>query len=173
MTHPERQAVIRGFGSSKVGRRLPASEMALTVDACLAALADAGVERDEIDGLATFPGGGFDTPGLAGPGADEVHAALGLQTNWKFGGPEGGQLSGFFSACLAVATGLARHVLVYRTVGEASAQGAAGRAGGARRGSRRGRLGVSPLAGTVRRALTGELDCALRPAAHARIRHHP
>ncbi len=129
MMRPERQAVIRGFGSSQVGRRLPVSEMALTVDACLAALADAGVERGEIDGLATFPGGGFDTPGLAGPGADEVHAALGLETNWKFGGPEGGQLGAFFSACLAVATGLARHVLVYRTVGEASAQGAAGRAG--------------------------------------------
>ena len=129
MTRPERQAVIRGFGSTRVGRRLPVSEMALTADACLAALADAGLQRDEIDGLATFPGGGFDTPGLAGPGADEVHAALGLQTNWKYGGPEGGQLGGFFSACLAVATGLARHVLVYRTVGEASAQGAAGRAG--------------------------------------------
>ncbi|MGV0643907.1 thiolase family protein [Mycolicibacterium sp. XJ2546] len=126
---PERQAVIRGFGSSQIGRRLPTSEMALTIDACLAALADAGVCRSEIDGLATFPGGGFDTPGLAGPGADDVHAALGLRTNWKYGGPEGGQLGGFFSAILAVATGLARHVLVYRTVGEASAQGAAGRAG--------------------------------------------
>ncbi|MGV0714457.1 thiolase family protein [Mycolicibacterium sp. XJ662] len=125
---PEQQAVIRGFGSSRVGRRLPVSEMALTVDACLAALADAGVDRVEIDGLATFPGGGFDTPGLAGPGADDVHAALGLRTNWKYGGPEGGQLGGFFSAILAVATGLARHVLVYRTVAEASAQGAAGRA---------------------------------------------
>lgn len=128
MTRPEQQAVIRGFGASAVGRRLPSSEMALTVDACLAALADAGLTRDEIDGLATFPGGGFDTPGLAGPGADELHAALGLRTDWKYGGPEGGQLGAFFSAILAVATGVARNVLVYRTVGEASAQGAAGRA---------------------------------------------
>ncbi len=128
MKQAERNAVIRGFGASQVGRRLPVSEMSLTIDACLAALADAGLTRDEIDGLATFPGGGFDTPGLAGPGADEVHAALGLQTTWKFGGAESGQLGAFFSACLAVATGLARHVLVYRTVGEATAQGSAGRA---------------------------------------------
>ena len=147
--------------------------MALTVDACLAALADAGVERDEIDGLATFPGGGFDTPGLAGPGADEVHAALGLQTNWKFGGPEGGQLSAFFSACLAVATGLARHVLVYRTVGEASAQGAAGRAGALAGAADAAVSGFPALARPVRCALTGELDRALCPATHARIRHHP
>lgn len=129
IARPEKAAVIRGFGASAVGRRLPVSEMSLTVDACLAAIADAGLDRDDIDGLATFPGGGFDTPGLAGPGALEVEAALALKTNWTYGGPEGGQLGAFFSAILAVATGMARHVLVYRTVGEASAQGSAGRAG--------------------------------------------
>jgi acetyl-CoA acetyltransferase len=128
MTRPELLTVIRGFGASEVGRRLPQSEMALTVDACLAALADAGLDRADIDGLAVFPGGGFDTPGLAGPGTPDVQAALGLQLNWTFGGAESGQLGAFFSACLAVATGMARHVLVYRTVGEASAQGTAGRA---------------------------------------------
>ncbi|MGW8815590.1 thiolase family protein [Gordonia terrae] len=125
---PEESAVIRGFGSSKVGRRLPQSELSLTVDSCLAAIADAGLARDDIDGLATFPGGGFDTPGLAGPGALEVEGAMGLSVDWTFGGPEGGQLGAFFAAITAVATGLARHVLVYRTVGEASAQGGQGRA---------------------------------------------
>ena len=124
---PEHSAVIRGIGSSEVGRRLPRSELALTLDSCIEALADAGLERRDIDGIATFPGGGFDSPGLAGPGAQEVQAALGLEVNWSYGGPEGGQLGGFFSAVLAVATGMARHVLVYRTVGEASAQGSAGR----------------------------------------------
>lgn len=123
----EQSAVIRGIGASEVGRRLSRSELALTLDACLEALADAGLDRSEIDGIATFPGGGFDSPGLAGPGAQEVQAALGLSVNWSYGGPEGGQLGGFFSAVLAVASGMARHVLVYRTVGEASAQGAAGR----------------------------------------------
>ncbi|WP_433598219.1 thiolase family protein [Nocardia sp. CA-135953] len=126
---PERDAVVRGIGASRIGRRLGRSELDLTLEACQAAIADAGLTRDDIDGLATFPGGGFDTPGLAGPGALEVEAALALETNWTYGGPEGGQLGGFFSACLAVATGLARHVLVYRTVGEATAQGSAGRGG--------------------------------------------
>ncbi|MFE9322571.1 thiolase family protein [Nocardia sp. NPDC052278] len=128
-SRPEQQAVVRGIGASQIGRRLGRSELDLTLEACQAAIADAGLTRDDIDGLATFPGGGFDTPGLAGPGALEVEAALAFRTNWTYGGPEGGQLGGFFSACLAVATGLARHVLVYRTVGEATAQGGAGRAG--------------------------------------------
>lgn len=128
MRRPEELAVIRGIGSSAIGRRLGQSELSLTTDACIAAIADAGLERDDIDGIATFPGGGFDTPGLAGPGAQDTQAALGLSVNWTYGGPEGGQLGGFFSAILAVATGLARHALVYRTVGEATAQGQAGRA---------------------------------------------
>ena len=55
---------------------------------------------------------------------------MGLSLNWHDGGGEGaGQMRAVHSAALAVAAGLARHVLVYRTVTEGSAQGTGGRQG--------------------------------------------
>jgi len=126
----ERRAVISGIGQSAVGRRLGRSELDLTMDACLEAVADAGLTRDDIDGLATFPGAGVGTAGFAGPPSPEVQDALRLRLNWHDGGLEGpGQLRAVFAACLAVAAGLARHVLVYRTVTESTAQGEGGRPG--------------------------------------------
>jgi acetyl-CoA acetyltransferase len=126
----ERQAIISGIGQSQVGRRLGRSDLDLTIEACLDAVADAGLGRDEIDGLSTYPGMGLGGNGFAGPGTPEVQDALRLRLNWHDGGGEGaGQIRAIFAACLAVAAGLARHVLVYRTVTESSAQGAGGRQG--------------------------------------------
>ena len=126
----ERRAIISGIGQSQVGRRLGRSELDLTVEAALAAIADAGLTRDDIDGLATYPGMGLGTPGFAGPGTPEVQDALRLRLAWHDGGGEGpGQMRAVIAACLAVATGLARHVLVYRTVTESTAQGEGGRQG--------------------------------------------
>lgn len=123
-------AVISGIGQSDVGRRLGRTGLDLTIDAALDAIADAGLEISDIDGLATYPGsfpGG--PPGFAGPGSPDVHDALRLQLNWHRGGIEGAaQLSALVDAAAAVHAGLARHVLVYRTVTESSAQ-AAGREG--------------------------------------------
>ena len=124
----ERHAAITGIGQSAVGRRLGRSELDLTIEAGLAAIADAGLTRDDIDGLSTYPGGGFGPAGFGGPGTPEVQDALRLRLGWHDGGMEGaGQSRAVFSACLAVAAGLARHVLVYRTVTEGSAQGTGGR----------------------------------------------
>ena len=126
----ERRAVISGLGQSAVGRHLGRSDIDLTVEACLAAVADAGLTRDDIDGLATYPGMGAGPPGFGGPGTPEVQDALRLRLNWHDGGGEGpGQMRAVIAACLAVAAGLARHVLVYRTVSESTAQGAGGRQG--------------------------------------------
>jgi acetyl-CoA acetyltransferase len=126
----ERRAVISGIGQSDVGRRLGRTGIDLTVDACLAAVADAGLTRDDIDGLATYPGMGTGTPGFAGPTTPEVQDAMRLQLNWHDGGGEGpGQMRALIAACLAVGAGLARHVLVYRTVTESTAQGDGGRQG--------------------------------------------
>jgi acetyl-CoA acetyltransferase len=126
----ERRTIISGIGQSDVGRRLGRGELDLTLDACLKAIGDAGLTRDDIDGLATFPGAGIGTSGFAGPSTPEVQDALRLRLNWHDGGLEGpGQLRAVFAACLAVAAGLARHVLVYRTVTESTAQGEGGRQG--------------------------------------------
>jgi acetyl-CoA acetyltransferase len=126
----ERRAVISGIGQSDVGRRLGRSELDLTLEAARAAIADAGLTRDDIDGLSTYPGMGVGGGGFAGPTTPEVQDALRLRLNWHDGGGEGpGQIRAVIAACLAVGAGLARHVLVYRTVTESSAQGAGGRPG--------------------------------------------
>ncbi len=126
----ERRAAITGIGQSAIGRRLGRSDLDLTIEACLAAVADAGLTRDDIDGLATYPGMGTGTPGFAGPTTPEVQDALRLSLDWHDGGGEGpGQMRALIAACLAVGAGLARHVLVYRTVTESTAQGSGGRQG--------------------------------------------
>jgi acetyl-CoA acetyltransferase len=126
----ERRAIISGIGQSEVGRRLGRSEIDLTIEAGMRAIEDAGLTRDDIDGLSTYPGMGAGTGGFAGPTSPEVQDAMGLSLNWHDGGGEGaGQMRAVISASLAVAAGLARHVLVYRTVTEGSAQGTGGRQG--------------------------------------------
>jgi acetyl-CoA acetyltransferase len=129
-TPAERRAAITGIGQSQVGRRLGRTELDLTLEACLEAMADAGLTREDIDGLATYPGAGLGTGGFAGPGTPEVQDALRLRLNWHDGGGEGpGQIRAVIAACFAIAAGAARHVLVYRTVTESTAQGEGGRQG--------------------------------------------
>jgi acetyl-CoA acetyltransferase len=127
----ERKAAITGLGQSRVGRRLNADPLALTLDACLEAIEDAGLRREDIDGLSTYPGafvGG--APGFSGAGVTEVQDALRLNLDWYSGGMEQpGQLGSVVNACAAVAAGLVRHVLCFRTVWESTAQGGGRRQG--------------------------------------------
>jgi len=127
----ERRAAITGIGQSAIGRRLHQDPLALTIDACLAAIDDAGLTPKDVDGLATYPGfvGGMPR-GFTGAGAVDVHDALRLNLNWFDSGIEtSGQLGSVIKACMAVACGLARHVVCFRSVWEGSAQGGGGRAG--------------------------------------------
>ncbi|MFE5699541.1 thiolase family protein [Rhodococcus koreensis] len=125
----ERTAAITGLGQSAVGRRLGRSALDLTIDACAAAIADAGLRNSDIDGLSTYPGGDpIASYGYGGPSTYELQDALRLNVEWYQGAAElPGQLGALVSACMAIAAGMARHVLVYRTVTESSAQGSAGR----------------------------------------------
>ena len=136
----ERKAAITGIGQSDVGRRLGRDPLGLTLDACLAAIADAGLSRADIDGVATYPGMMQGAPGFSGAGVTEVQEALRLELDWWAGGPEtSGQLGSVITACAAIAAGYARHVLCFRSVFESSAQGAGPRAGiGAGGGGRGG-----------------------------------
>ena len=85
-----------------------------------------GLSREDIDGLSTYPGN-FGPNGFSGAGISEVQDMLRLNLNWFCGGPElPGQLGAVVNACLAVATGLAKHVLCFRTVWESTAQGVGG-----------------------------------------------
>jgi acetyl-CoA acetyltransferase/uncharacterized OB-fold protein len=118
---PEDRAIIAGIGRSAIGRKLLRSDLDLTLDAALAAIADAGLDPGAIDGIAAYPGAGIGPPGYSGPHTDEVADALGLQLAWHRAGAEGaGQLQPLFDAVLAVAAGLCDHALVYRTSTESS-----------------------------------------------------
>ncbi len=119
----EEKAVISGVGASQIGRRLHQDPWKLTVDATLAAIADAGLTPDDIDGIATYPGAVGSTPGITGAGVEDVRLLLGLKTRWHTGGGEvAGQLGSVINAIMAVGSGLANHVLCFRTVWESSAQ---------------------------------------------------
>ncbi|MFF2846346.1 OB-fold domain-containing protein [Streptomyces sp. NPDC058001] len=144
MVTPEKfedKVALTGIGSSEIGRRLMVPPLALTVQACERAVADAGLTLDDIDGLATYPGAGA-FGGFAEGGVTALETALGIRPTWHSGGGEtfgpGGSL---IAAMLAVAGGLARHVLCFRTLWEAThselarrgafGTGAAGRVDGA------------------------------------------
>ena len=130
MTDFENRSIISGIGQSDIGRKLNRGELDLTLDAARAAIADAGLTVDDIDGLASYPGAMGGVPGFAGPGTPEVQEALRLNLNWHSGGREGpAQIQAVINAVMAVGAGLARHVLVYRTVTESTAQGEGKRAG--------------------------------------------
>lgn len=130
MTDFERRSIISGIGQSAVGRRLYRSGLDLTIEAALEAISDAGLTTADIDGIATYPGAGGGGEAFSGPGTPEVQDALRLEVSWHTGGIEGAaQLAAVINAVMAVGAGLARHVLVYRTVTEASAQGDGGRQG--------------------------------------------
>jgi acetyl-CoA acetyltransferase/uncharacterized OB-fold protein len=115
----EHRAVLSGVGRSKIGRRLMVNPLSLTVDACLAAVADAGLTLDDIDGLSTYPGG-F-TGGMSEGGVTAVEEALRVRPTWINGGGElPGPGGSVIAAMLAVAGGLCRHVLCFRTVWEST-----------------------------------------------------
>jgi acetyl-CoA acetyltransferase len=51
----EARCAISGVGQSDIGRRLGIDPLELTLDACLAAVADAGLALSDIDGLSHLP----------------------------------------------------------------------------------------------------------------------
>ncbi|MEU9017681.1 OB-fold domain-containing protein [Actinomadura sp. NPDC048394] len=135
----EDKVAISGIGASRIGRRLMVPPLSLTVAACQEAVADAGLDLADIDGLATYPGAGA-FGGFAEGGVTALESALGIRPTWYNGGAEtfgpGGSL---IAAMLAVAGGLARHVLCFRTLWEAThtelmRQGRIGAGGGGRVG---------------------------------------
>jgi acetyl-CoA acetyltransferase/uncharacterized OB-fold protein len=115
----EHRAVLSGVGRSAIGRRLMLDPLSLTVDACLAAVADAGLTLQDIDGLSTYPGAvGM---GMSEGGVTAVEEALRLHPTWINGGMDlPGQGGALIAAMLAVAGGLCRHVLCFRTVWEST-----------------------------------------------------
>lgn len=122
-TYAEKSTAITGIGMSEVSRGATKSALALTVDAALEAIADAGLTRAEIDGIATWPGERADGSGFSPVGCAGLQDALRLKVNWYAGGGEApGQYGAVFNAIGAIAAGLCRNVLIFRTMYEATAR---------------------------------------------------
>jgi acetyl-CoA acetyltransferase/uncharacterized OB-fold protein len=118
----EHRSVLSGIGRSELGRRLGRDPLSLTVDACLAAIADAGLTPEDIDGLATYPGPVGYEIGFGEGGITPVEEALRLRPTWISGGGDiPGPGGSVLNAAMAVAAGLCRHVLCFRTVWQTTA----------------------------------------------------
>jgi acetyl-CoA acetyltransferase len=128
VTFVDGRSVITGIGQSQIGRRIDRTGIDLGIEASLRAIEHAGLEPDDIDGVASYPGPVMAEAGFLGAATHDIRDALGLRTTWHLSGVETpGQIGTLLDACAAVATGRATHVLCFRAVWEATAQ-AAGRA---------------------------------------------
>lgn len=149
----EEHSAITGIGASRLGRRLMVPPLSLTIEACEAAVADAGLTFDDIDGLSTYPG--LDIAGMGEGGVAALEGALGLRPAWINGGMDTfGPGGSVIAAMMAVATGMARHVLCFRTLWEATFQqlmkeGKASPPGGARTSSWQMPFGAMSAAHTL------------------------
>ena len=109
------KAAIAGIGATEFSKNSGRTEISLAVEAALAALADAGIDPAEVDGVSTFV---MDN----NPEVD-VHRLIGGQelkffSRVDYGG--GGACAPILHAAMAVATGVARTVLCYRAMNERS-----------------------------------------------------
>ena len=117
----EDRVAITGIGMSTIGRRLMRPPLSLTVEAIKNAVADAGLEMDDIDGLSTWPGGPTVSIGMGEGGVSALEDALGVHPMWYNGGGETfGPAGSVIAAAIAVAAGLVKHVVCFRTVWQAT-----------------------------------------------------
>lgn len=123
MDVPEKNCAITGIGQSRISRDAGVSALSLTIDAAMGAISDAGLARDDIDGIATWPGAIPDGSGFSPVGIPALQDALRLKVNWYSSTREtAGQFGALFNAIGAIAAGLCRHVLVFRTLCQATAR---------------------------------------------------
>jgi acetyl-CoA acetyltransferase len=109
------EAVIAGIGQTEFSKNSGRSELQLACEAVKAALDDCGLAPSEVDGLVTFS---MDTN-------DEVEVAqavgcgdLTFYSRIPYGG--GAAIGVIQQAAMAVATGVAKYVVVYRAFNERS-----------------------------------------------------
>jgi len=115
MTSIAGKVAIAGVGATEFSKDSGRSEMRLAVEASLSALSDAGIEPAEVDGICTYT---MDN----NPEVD-VHRLIGGKqltffSRIDYGG--GGACAPVMQAAMAIATGVANVVIVYRAMNERS-----------------------------------------------------
>ena len=111
------RAAIAGIGHTEFSKNSGRSELRLAVEAALAALADAGLEARDVDGMCTFA--------MDNNPEIEVQRAIGggelrFFSRVHYGG--GAACATVMQAALAVAAGVADVVVCYRAMNERSVQ---------------------------------------------------
>jgi acetyl-CoA acetyltransferase len=114
------QTAIAGVGWTKFSKASGTSVVSLTAEAALNAIADAGLEVDDIDGILTYQ---YNTVDTVYP--RDLHVALGLKAcNFQMFDQHGGTsaCSLVAAAAMAVHSGLCKNVLIYRSLNGRSAR---------------------------------------------------
>jgi acetyl-CoA acetyltransferase len=130
-----RDVAIVGIGQTAYGKALPGTAWDLAVEAVLAALGDAGLGPEDVDGMCRF------APPFEPVSEPQLVRALGIRELRFFAeSPLGGEALGavIAHAAAAVKAGLARTVVVYRALSQ-STGGRFGRADGRGPGGAGGR----------------------------------
>jgi acetyl-CoA acetyltransferase len=109
------KTAIAGIGATEFSKNSGRSELRLAIEACLAALEDAGVAPDQVSGLSTFT--------MESNPENDVMRSLGIRelthfSRIHFGG--GAPCATVQYAAMAVAEGVADYVLCYRAFNERS-----------------------------------------------------
>lgn len=109
------RTAIAGYGATEFSKNSGRSELRLAVEATLGALADAGIAPEEVDGMSTFA--------MDNNSEQEIFRAIGGKDLTFFsripqGG--GGTCAPIQQAAMAIVTGIANVVVVYRAMNERS-----------------------------------------------------
>jgi acetyl-CoA acetyltransferase len=109
------KVLVAGVGFSEIGRRTGKTEGQLALEACLAAISDAGLNPEDIQGVTSYPDRVYGR-GFEGPSISYVQRALGFRETlfWQGLGWGPAQFSSVISATYAIACGGADVVLCYR-----------------------------------------------------------
>jgi len=121
-----REVAIVGIGQTAYAKALPGTAWELAIEAILAALGDAGIDPEDVDGMCRF------APPFETVSEPQLVRALGIRELTFFAeSPLGGEALGAVvaHAAAAVKAGLARTVVVYRALSQ-SKGGRFGRADG-------------------------------------------
>jgi acetyl-CoA acetyltransferase len=113
-----REVAIVGIGQTAYAKTLPGTAWELAIEAILAALADAGIDPKDVDGLCRF------APPFEPISEPQLVRALGIRELTFFAeSPLGGEALGavIAHAAAAVKAGLANTVVVYRALSQSKA----------------------------------------------------
>src|ERR1700730_13512971 len=95
----EKNVAITGIGQSKMYRQPTVYPFDLAIDACLMAIADAGLAPADIDGIACWPAAQIGVGhGNSAASTTDLKNSLNLKPNWFASGQGAGQYASIINA---------------------------------------------------------------------------